>query len=112
MGKWIVLGGRTTARSLGFHGCRQLRLRGRRTFGRGRPGSEYGEGRNKLAHGEKTGLLEDLSDIRTLGDALLVNLFDAVTFELAHMIDQKSEILELREPLAYRALEARLKQRP
>lgn len=72
----------------------------------------YREGRNKLAHGEKAGLLEDLSDIRALGDALLVNLFDAVTSELARVIDQKPEILELKEALAYRALETRLKQRP
>ena len=71
----------------------------------------YLEGRNKLAHGEMAGLLEDISDTRAIGDALLVNLFDAVTFELATVIDQRPVILTLNEKLAYRALETRLKQR-
>lgn len=72
----------------------------------------YREGRNKLAHGEMAGLLEDLSETRAIGDALLANLFDAVTFELAAVIDNRPEILALGEKHAYRALEARLKQRP
>jgi hypothetical protein len=71
----------------------------------------YLEGRNKLAHGEMAGLLEDISDTRAIGDALLVNLFDAVTFELATVIDQRPVILTLNEKHAYRALEDRLKQR-
>lgn len=41
----------------------------------------YREGRNKLAHGEMSGLLEDLAETRAIGDALLVNLFDAITVE-------------------------------
>ena len=48
---------------------------------------------------------------RAVGDALLVNLFDVVTFELATVIDQKPEILTLRDKHAYRALKVRLKQR-
>jgi len=71
----------------------------------------YREGRNKLAHGETAGLLEDLSEIRSVGDSLLVNLFDVVTFELASIIERKPEILTIPEDHAYRALEARLKQR-
>lgn len=71
----------------------------------------YQEGRNKLAHGEMAGLFEDLSVPRSVGDDLLVSLLDAVTFELAAVIDQRPEILTLNENNAYRALEARLKQR-
>jgi hypothetical protein len=71
----------------------------------------YREGRNKLAHGEMAGLFEDLSGTRSVGDVLLVSLFDAVTFELARVIDQKPIILTLDENHAYRALEERLKQR-
>ena len=72
----------------------------------------YREGRNKLAHGEMTGLFEDLSEARAVGDALLVNLFDAVTFELAEIITNRPAILTLNENHAYRALETRLRQRP
>ncbi|WP_218127911.1 hypothetical protein [Belnapia rosea] len=72
----------------------------------------YRDGRNKLAHGEMAGLFEDLSGTRAIGDALLVALFDEVTFELAAVIEQRPEILTLSEKHAYRALEARLKQRP
>lgn len=72
----------------------------------------YREGRNKLAHGEMAGLLEDVSKIRTVGDNLLVLLFDVVTFELDTVINTRKEILTLPEKIAYRALEARLKQRP
>jgi hypothetical protein len=71
----------------------------------------YREGRNKLVHGEMAGLLEDLSETRAVGDALLATLFDAVTFEFAAVIDQRPAILTLPEKHAYRALEARLKQR-
>ena len=71
----------------------------------------YQEGRNKLAHGEMAGLFEDLSAPRSLGDDLLVSLFDVVTVELATVIDQRPEILTLKENNAYRAFEARLKQR-
>lgn len=71
----------------------------------------YREGRNKLAHGEMPGLFEYLSETRAVGDALLVNLFDVVTFELAAIIDQRPAILDVPEAHAYRALEERLKQR-
>lgn len=71
----------------------------------------YREGRNKLAHGETFGLLEDLSEARSVGDALLVNLFDAVTFELGDAIEFRPEIFTVPEKHAYRALEARLKRR-
>ncbi|TWI17487.1 hypothetical protein IQ15_07419 [Bradyrhizobium yuanmingense] len=71
----------------------------------------YREGRNKLAHGETAGLFEDLSAIRMVGDALLANLFDAVKFELAAIIDNRPAILTLQEQHAYRALVERLKQR-
>jgi len=71
----------------------------------------YREGRNKLAHGEMSGLLEDLGETRAIGDALLVNLFDAVTIELANIIASRSEILTLDENNAYRAFQVRLRQR-
>ena len=70
----------------------------------------YREGRNKLAHGEAPGLLEDFSEARGVGDMLLVRLFDVVTIELAAIIDQKSAILDLSTKHAYKALEARLRQ--
>ena len=72
----------------------------------------YRDGRNKLAHGEATGLFEDLSETRAIGDALLVNLFDPVTFELASIVDTRPDVLQLDEGNAYRFLDARLKKRP
>lgn len=71
----------------------------------------YREGRNKLAHGEMEGLLEDLSEPRAVGDSLLMNLFDAVTFELATIIDQRPQILGVPEAHAFRALKERFNQR-
>ena len=71
----------------------------------------YREGRNKLAHGEMAGLFEDLSEIRTIGDSLLANLFDAVTFALAAIIDQLPATFTVPEQHAYRVLEERLKKR-
>ena len=71
----------------------------------------YREGRNKLAHGEATGLFEDLTETRATGDSLLVNLFDPVTFELADIINKRPDILLIDEGNAYRFLEARLKTR-
>lgn len=71
----------------------------------------YCEGRNKLAHGEMSGLLEDLTEARTLGDDLLVNLFDVVTLELANIIDVRPQILEVDEKSAYRAFIVRLQSR-
>jgi len=70
----------------------------------------YREGRNKLAHGEAAGLLEDLSQSRAIGDTLLVNLFDAVTPVLAGVIASRPAIFEIDEKLAYRALTERLRQ--
>lgn len=72
----------------------------------------YREGRNKLAHGEMTGLLEDISETRAIGDALLVQLFDAFTLELSEVITSRQEIFLLNEKHAYRAFEERLRQRP
>jgi hypothetical protein len=72
----------------------------------------YREGRNKLAHGETAGLLEELSEVRAIGDALLVNLFDRFTFELAEILLKRPQILTMDERNAYRAFEARLRQRP
>jgi hypothetical protein len=71
----------------------------------------YGEGRNKLAHGEMPGLLRDLSDTRNLGDLLLCALFDAVTFEIAALIDAGSPALTVGEDHAYRALTTKLQNR-
>ena len=64
-----------------------------------------------LAHGEMSGLLEDLADTRVIGDALLVNLFDIFTFELANIIATWPQILAIDEKHAYRAFEERLRQR-
>lgn len=71
----------------------------------------YREGRNKLAHGEMAGLLEDLSALRAVGDSLLVNLFDVVTLEIAEIIDKRPAILTVPEKHAYRALLGRLTAR-
>lgn len=71
----------------------------------------YREGRNKLAHGESSGLFEDLSETRAVGDSLLTHLFDAVTFELVAMMEERPELPTLQERHAYKALTARLKQR-
>lgn len=71
----------------------------------------YGEGRNKLAHGEMSGLLQDLSEPRNLGDLLLCALFDVVTIELAALIDAGSPALTVGEDHAYRALMTRLQNR-
>lgn len=71
----------------------------------------YMEGRNKLAHGETSGLLEDLEDVRRIGDNLLLHLLDAVTFELAEVLASRPQYLELDEKQAYRAFYVRLEQR-
>lgn len=71
----------------------------------------YREGRNKLAHGESPGLLEDLVESRAVGDELLQYLFDSVTFELAKVIKIRPEILSIGEDNAYRAFKERLRQR-
>lgn len=71
----------------------------------------YREGRNKLAHGEAPGLLEDLGESRAIGDDLLVKLMSSFTFELANVIDHRPEILTIGEKHAYRAFKERLRQR-
>ncbi len=71
----------------------------------------YREGRTKLAHGETSGLLEDLTETRAIGDALLVYLFDAVTAELANIVENRPQILKIDEKYAYRAFQERLRQR-
>lgn len=72
----------------------------------------YGEGRNKLAHGEMPGLLEDLDEVRSIGDELLTRLFDPVTVELASIVATRDRILDVPEKHAYRALQERLAKRP
>lgn len=68
----------------------------------------YREGRNKLAHGEMSGLLEDLAEPRAVGEALLSALFDVVTPVLADLLQHEPNLLELDEKRAYRLLEAKL----
>lgn len=68
----------------------------------------YREGRNKLAHGEMSGLLEDLAEPRAVGEALLTALFDAVTPVLADLLQNEPNLLKLDEKRAYRLLEAKL----
>lgn len=71
----------------------------------------YREGRNKLAHGEMPGLLEDLAEPRTVGDALLSALFDAVTPVLADLLQNEPNFKILEEKHAFRLLEAKLTAR-
>lgn len=72
----------------------------------------YAEGRNKLAHGEMPGLLEDLADVRRLGDDLLVHLFDRVTLDLADVVNQTPAKLDIPSDHAIRGQIARLARRP
>lgn len=72
----------------------------------------YVEGRNKLAHGETPGLLEDLSELRAIGDDLLARLFNEITIELADFIRNKPVYLTVSKEQAFRALITRLEQRP
>lgn len=71
----------------------------------------YREGRNKLAHGETSGLFEDLAEIRAIGDSLLTGLFDVVTFEIAKALTEGHAMFEFDDKIAYRALLVRLKAR-
>lgn len=68
----------------------------------------YREGRNKLAHGEMPGLLEDLAEPRAVGEALLSALFDVVTPVLADLLQNEPNLPELDGKLAYRLLRAKL----
>ncbi|MBM3008254.1 hypothetical protein [Citrobacter freundii] len=71
----------------------------------------YREGRNKLAHGEMSGLLEDLAEPRAVGEALLSALFDVVTPVLADLLRNEPNLPKLDEKRAYRLLEAKLAAR-
>lgn len=71
----------------------------------------YREGRNKLAHGEMSGLLEDLAEPRVVGEALLSALFDVVTPVLADLLQNEPNLPKLDEKGAYRLLEAKLAAR-
>ena len=68
----------------------------------------YREGRNKLAHGEMSGLLEDLAEPRAIGEALLLALFDVVTPVLSDLLQNEPNLPKLDEKHAYRLLEAKL----
>jgi hypothetical protein len=68
----------------------------------------YREGRNKLAHGEMSGLFEDLTEPRAVGEVLLLALFDVVTPVLADLLQNEPNLLQLDEKRAYRLLEAKL----
>jgi hypothetical protein len=68
----------------------------------------YREGRNKLAHGETSGLLEDLAEPRAVGEALLAALFDAVTPVLADLLKNEPNVSKVEEKVAYRLLKAKL----
>lgn len=68
----------------------------------------YMEGRNKLAHGEEPGLLEDLSETRLIGDQLAAALLNSVTIVLDTAITDKPDILSIPEDHAYKLLAIRL----
>lgn len=69
----------------------------------------YQEGRNKLAHGEEPGLLEDRGETRAIGDNLVCSMMNVVTLVLDGTITDKPEILSIKEEHAYRLLGLRLK---
>jgi hypothetical protein len=71
----------------------------------------YREGRNKLAHGEESGLFEDLTRTRAIGDNLLTLLLNEVTPEIAEIIANRPQVLTVPEEHAYRALVVRLQSR-
>ena len=74
-------------------------------------GTVYEKGRSGLAHGGIPGVLEDLTRARGVGDVLLVNLFDAVTLDLAEMVEKEDRVFEVPEQHAYRLLRKRLQKR-
>lgn len=71
----------------------------------------YAEGRNKLAHGEVSGLFEDQSESRSVGDGLVGSLLCVLTQELAFVLKNRTHFLTLSEEHAYRGLLERLRQR-
>ena len=52
--------------------------------------------------GSSAGLFEDLSETRAIGDALLVNLCDAVTFALVDTIEKRPTVFDLDVQHAFR----------
>ncbi len=72
----------------------------------------YSEGRNKLAHGEVSGLFEDQSETRKLGEALLSELLNDVTPALAEIMKTRPKFLTVPEEHAYKAFVTYLKNRP
>lgn len=71
----------------------------------------YADGRNKIAHGEVSGLLEDHSETRMIGDNLVAALLNELTPIMAGLFAVKDKMLEVGEAHAYKALEARMKAR-
>ena len=72
----------------------------------------YIDGRNSLVHGNTPGLLEDFSELRRIGDALLANLFHVVTPALAEILAGKdSRVLGLERKHAHRCFKERLQTR-
>ena len=71
----------------------------------------YADGRNKIAHGEVSGLLEDHSDTRMIGDNLVAALLNEVTPVIAGLFAVNDRMLEVGEAHAYRALKDKLKAR-
>ena len=71
----------------------------------------YAEGRNKIAHGEVSGLLEDHSETRKIGDNLVVALLNEVTPIIADLLAVQDKMLEIGEAHAYRALKVRMNAR-
>lgn len=72
----------------------------------------YMDGRNNLVHGNTPGLLEDFSELRRVGDALLANLFHEVTSALAEILaDKDSRVCGLERKHAHRCLKERLRTR-
>ena len=68
----------------------------------------YGDGRSILAHGGSPGLLEDFSEPRRIGDVLLVALFYPVTLEVAQLIEERRDALNISRKNAFRFLKNRL----
>ncbi len=71
----------------------------------------YVEGRNKLAHGEVSGLFEDLENTRKIGDALMAAIFLEVTPELAKVLQDRPHYQKLSVDHAYQGFTTLLKQR-
>lgn len=71
----------------------------------------YAEGRNKLAHGEEPGLLEDQQEARRISDMLVSLLLNEFTPVLAELIKAKHRMLSLDEKRFYRALIAHMRIR-